>query len=69
MLGPLFRSQQFQNDRTELVILIIPRVIDPEKPMVEAEQDRSRAIERNRDALGERVRPDVDEAYRPRPVD
>lgn len=64
IFGPLFRSQEFQNNRTELVILIIPRVVEPGKPMVSDEQAREDVIERNRERLGERVRPDVDNAYK-----
>lgn len=64
VLGQLFRSREFQNDRTELVILIIPRVVDPAQPMLASELDRADMLERNREALGDRVRPDVDEAYR-----
>jgi len=63
ILGPLFRSEQFQNNRTELVILIIPRVVEPGKAMLPEEQEREDVIERNRRQLGERTRPDVDSAY------
>lgn len=64
ILGPLFRSHEFQNNRTELVIMIIPRVLEPGKLNPEDDQQQSDIIERNRDRLRERVRPDVDEAYR-----
>ena len=33
ILGPLFRSQDFQNQRTELVIFVTPRLYDAASPL------------------------------------
>ncbi|HWI13988.1 MAG TPA: pilus assembly protein N-terminal domain-containing protein [Burkholderiales bacterium] len=64
VFGPLFRSERRENNRTELVILIIPRVLESGKATLGDDQDQSDILDRNRDRLRERVRPDVDEAYR-----
>ena len=51
ILGPLFRSKDFQNDRTELVIFITPHVRDIGSPVADSAKDRAASIQADFDEL------------------
>lgn len=51
ILGALFRSNEFRNERTELIVFVEPHIIDSEKYEDAQADDIARKVERTRDQL------------------
>ncbi len=47
VLGALFRSRDFQNDETELVVIVTPYLVDPTDPQGFRDPDRGYVTSRD----------------------
>jgi pilus assembly protein CpaC len=55
VLGNLFKSKQFQNDRTELVVMVTPRSVSSQQELNTATIKRANDIQKNLDPIISRI--------------